>query len=120
MAGDRIRCRTRCATSTSGKMDGFVATAESGLTEQQRARPGAGHDVMGYHDATEIPNYWQYARQFVLQDHMFAPLASWSLPEHLSLVSAWSALCSRRDDPMSCKDAPHASISHPTSSTGTC
>ena len=89
-----------------GKMDGFVATAQSGLTEQQRARPGAGHDVMGYHDATEIPNYWQYARQFVLQDHMFAPLASWSLPEHLSLVSAWSALCSRRDDPMSCKDAP--------------
>jgi len=89
-----------------GKMDGFVATAQSGLTKQQRAQPGAGNDVMGYHDATEIPNYWQYARHFVLQDHMFAPIASWSLPEHLALVSEWSASCSRRDDPMSCRDAP--------------
>ena len=26
---------------------------------------------MGYHDWHEIPNYWDYARNFVLQDHMF-------------------------------------------------
>ena len=61
---------------------------------------------MGYHNASEIPNYWQYAQQFVLQDHMYSPVESWSLPEHLYLVSGWSALCSRRDDPMSCKDSP--------------
>ena len=30
-------------------------------------------DVMGYHDAREIPNYWTYAHDFVLQDHMFEP-----------------------------------------------
>jgi len=62
-------------------------------------------DVMGYHDAREIPNYWSYARNFVLQDHMFQPSTSWSLPEHLFAVSEWSAKCSRRDDPMSCVNA---------------
>ena len=35
---------------------------------------------MGYHDAREIPNYWAYAENYVLQDHMFEPNASWSLP----------------------------------------
>ena len=50
-------------------------------------------DVMGYHDAREIPNYWTYAEDFVLQDHMFAPDSSWSLPAHLYKVSEWSAAC---------------------------
>src|SRR5204862_1135448 len=53
-------------------------------------------------DAREIPNYWAYAKSFVLQDHMFEPNASWSLPEHLFMVSEWSALCSQPGDPMSC------------------
>jgi phospholipase C len=57
---------------------------------------------MGYHDAREIPNYWTYAQDFVLQDHMFEPNASWSLPEHLFMVSEWSARCSVAGDPMSC------------------
>ncbi len=48
-------------------------------------------DVMGYHDARDIPNYWTYAEDFVLQDDMFESAASWSLPEHLYLVSGWSA-----------------------------
>jgi phospholipase C len=48
---------------------------------------------MGYHNAREIPNYWTYARDFVLQDHMFEPVDSWSLPSHLYLVSGWSARC---------------------------
>jgi hypothetical protein len=29
-------------------------------------------DVMGYHDYHQIPNYWSYARHYVLQDHFFA------------------------------------------------
>src|SRR4029450_10238725 len=65
-------------------------------------------DVMGYHDGRDIPNYWTYARHFVLQDHMFEPNASWSLPAHLFLVSEWSARCSRRGDPMSCENALEA------------
>ena len=65
-------------------------------------------DSMGYHDAREIPNYWSYAQNFVLQDDMFEPNSSWSWPEHLfDMVSAWSATC-REDDganPMSCVSA---------------
>src|SRR5690242_10458922 len=59
---------------------------------------------MGYHDGGEIPNYWAYARKFVLQDHMFEPNASWSLPEHLFQMSEWSAACTRHD-PRSCRNA---------------
>lgn len=89
-----------------GKMDGFVLVAS-----QRRIRCSAtdspdcgtgGDDVMGYHDDREIPNYWRYARDFVLQDHMFEPITSWSLPQHLFMVSEWSAKCSRADDPSSC------------------
>lgn len=70
-----------------------------------RATPGpAGQpDVMGYHTAHEIPNYWAYARTYGLQDHMFAPSDSWTLPSHLYLVSGWSATCPRPMDPMSCR-----------------
>ena len=58
--------------------------------------------MMGYHTAHEIPNYWKYARNFVLQDHMFEPDASWSLPAHLFLVSEWSARCTIPGVAMSC------------------
>ena len=91
----------------AGKMDGFVAQAgQRGRGKCAGAfdpRCGGGDqpDVMGYHDAREIPNYWQYAQNFVLQDHMFEPNASWSLPEHLFMVSGWSARCESHD-PMSC------------------
>jgi phospholipase C len=56
---------------------------------------------MGYHTKTDIPNYWTYAKDFVLQDHMFEPVASWSLPAHLFLVSEWSAHCTQHDNPSS-------------------
>ena len=42
-------------------------------------------------------------RRFVLQDRMFAPTDSWTLPAHLFLVSAWSAHCTDPHDPMSCR-----------------
>jgi phospholipase C len=88
-----------------GKMDGFIAQAENnptGCAVNDPACGGGGKDVMGWHDAREIPNYWKYAQNFVLQDHMFAPNASWSLPAHLFMVSEWSAKCSVAGDPMSC------------------
>ncbi|MGB8214474.1 MAG: alkaline phosphatase family protein [Anaerolineales bacterium] len=92
----------------SGLMDGFIKAAEAGTPGcDQTDDPSCGGgmsdvDVMGYHDAREIPNYWAYAENFVLQDDLFEPNASWSLPAHLFLVSEWSAICSRKDDPMSC------------------
>jgi phospholipase C len=95
------------ADVAGGKMAGFIAQAEQ--AKKNCADPtnpnctnGPKVDVMGYHDAREIPNYWAYARNFVLQDHMFEPNASWSLPEHLFMVSEWSAKCSVKGDPMSC------------------
>jgi phospholipase C len=51
--------------------------------------------VMGYHTAAELPNYWAYARRYLLQDAMFAPTDSWTVPAHLYLVSGWSAICGR-------------------------
>ena len=66
------------------------------------------NDVMGYHTRSDIPNYWAYADKFVLQDHMFEPTTSWSLPAHLFMVSGWSASCTTHD-PNSCIDA----VDHP-------
>ena len=45
---------------------------------------------MGYHDYHEIPNYWNYAHLYVLQDHLFEPVASYSLPAHLYMLAAQS------------------------------
>jgi len=94
-----------------GKMDGFVLALRESVSRvcenvnlpncvRLRGEP----DVMGWHDAREIPNYWTYAANFVLLDHMFEPTASWSLPAHLFMVSAWSATCKDPEDPMSCKN----------------
>ena len=86
-----------------GKMDGFIsqaANAKKGCganvstVDNPECSNSATPDVMGYHTAAEIPNYWTYAKDFVLNDHMFEPVASWSLPDHLYLVSGWSAKCS--------------------------
>ena len=102
------------ADINGGQMDGFIAQALKGqkttCTGPDDPNCGGngksgGSDVMGYHDAREIPNYWTYAQDFVLQDHMFEPNASWSLPEHLFMVSEWSAKCSNAADPQSCVNA---------------
>jgi phospholipase C len=89
-----------------GRMDGFIFSAQASkhdcTTLLDPACSQGGEDVMGYHDRGDIPNYWAYADSFVLEDRMFEPNASWSLPEHLFLVSEWSAKCSVAGDPMSC------------------
>jgi phospholipase C len=100
-----------------GRMDGFVRESEAGQ-QCTSTNPSCGActtgstlgciDVMGYHDGADIPNYWAYARNFVLQDEMFEPDVAWSLPSHLFMVSEWSARCAVRGDPMSCRSAPQA------------
>ncbi len=94
-----------------GKMDGFIEEQELGrrvscqaIQNPECAQPGSLPDVMGYHDGSDIPNYWAYAQNFVLQDRMFEPNASWSLPAHLFAVSGWSARCGS-GNPMSCTNA---------------
>jgi len=93
-----------------GKMDGFVTQSEQARKacrnpNNPNCAAAGPTDVMGYHDAREIPNYWSYARNFVLQDRMFEPNASWSLPAHLFMVSEWSAICSIPGVPSSCVNA---------------
>ncbi len=101
------------ADVNGGKMNGFVATAQRGLKRcRDPEAPNCandGHDTMGYHDGHDLANYWTYARDFVLQDRLFEPNASWSLPQHLFMVSEWSAVCSQRGNPMSCVNA----LDHP-------
>ena len=81
-----------------GKMDGFIAQqlgGKKGCTDPNdpACSFATEPDALGYHDGSDIPNYWSYAQHFVLQDHMYEPNASWSLPSHLFLVSEWSASC---------------------------
>jgi phospholipase C len=87
------------ADVAGGKMNGFVAEAEKIMCRpDQPCHP----DVLGYHVGSDIPNYWAYASNFVLQDHMFEAAGSWSLPAHLYEVSGWSAKCGDPDKPMTC------------------
>ena len=59
-------------------------------------------DVMGYHDYHQIPNYWAYARHFVLDDHFFASNDGWSEPMHEAIVSALVGEMRVAFNPMSC------------------
>jgi phospholipase C len=111
------------ADINAGAMNGFVSEAEQGMgncasdnpdcspcTEQSAGSSPSQQqptcvDAMGYHDAREIPNYWKYAQNYVLQDHLFEPNSSWSLPQHLYMVSEWSAFCTNPLQPFSCRTA---------------
>jgi phospholipase C len=98
-----------------GRMDGFVKRARIAgrqcISPQDPSCISTRHpgppDVAGYHTGSDLPNYWTYARDFVLQDHMFEPNASWSLPAHLFMVSEWAARCTKHNDPSSCTNAKY-------------
>jgi phospholipase C len=98
------------ADINGGLMNGFIGQQTQGRTGcDQLFNPACGRgqaagvaDVMGYHNGADIPNYWRYAKDFVLNDHMFQSDASWSLPSHLYMVSEWSALCPPQGTPTSC------------------
>ncbi len=65
------------AAYDNGRMDGFVWAEGSSNT-------------MGYYDARDIPNYWEYAKHFTLADHFFSSLNGPSLPNHVYMVAAQS------------------------------
>ncbi len=99
-----------------GKMDGFVVQREKQLARggcpsdievgvDPDCKPGSKGDivdVMGYHDGTDLPNYWAYASNYVLQDQFYEASHSWSQPAHLFLFSAWAAKCLKPNDVDSC------------------
>ena len=94
------------------RMDGFVAAAERGQHCRsthpncspctKAPSPSQCIDVMGYHTGADIPNYWGYAKHFVLQDQMYESNLGWSLPAHLFMVSGWSARCTDPSFAYSC------------------
>ena len=81
----------------NGRMDGFLVESykATGAVPGQPYNPGAApgknpKDVMGWHDYHEIPNYWDYAELYVLQDQLFESVASYSLPAHLYMLAGQS------------------------------
>jgi phospholipase C len=110
---------------TQAKMDGFVLRQTQGLANtcgdgsgNGRSKANCGkyipgtaiHDVVGYHNAGELPNYWAYARNFVLQDQMYAGVRSWSMAAHLDLTSEWSAHCDNPLDVSTCTTSPNPGV----------
>ena len=57
-----------------GKMDGFILGEGSILT-------------MGYYDRNDIPFYWDYAANYVLDGNFFSSLMGPSFPNHLYIAS---------------------------------
>jgi len=106
-----------------GRMDGFIGSVvhRQACTRKPNeactaaAADDQGHppDVMGYHDAREIPNYWAYAEHYLLQDRMFAPTDSWTLPSHLYLTSAWAATCTDLTSPDPNASSCTTDVQHP-------
>ena len=78
-----------------GKMDGFVGSERGGCN-------CTSHLSMGYYNESDIPVFWQYAKDYTLTDNFFEQVASWSYPSHLAMVSEWAASCRSPTDPMSC------------------
>jgi len=106
-------------------MDGFVYQQAATFKQTCGAKgPYCGeiengvqrNDVVGYHTADEIPNYWAYAQHFVLQDQLFAGVRDWSYPSHLGLFSEWVARCTNQHDATTCVTSTKPSPVKPTTS----
>src|SRR4051794_36239450 len=106
-----------------GAMNGFIASAEASKQLSRRACPlgvtdpecvNSPRQVMGYHNRHELPLYWHYADNYVLQDHMFEPTLGWSLPSHLFMVSGWSASCAVPSQVATCRSDDSYTADDPT------
>jgi phospholipase C len=96
---------TFLAQLDGGKMDGFEKEA--------RLKGFPANEVMGYYDGSDLPDYWNFAKNYVLQDAMFSSATEWSMPEHLYMISQWSAECSVLNDPMSCSNFDPRHLAQP-------
>ena len=77
----------------AGGMDGFVYSEGNAET-------------MGYYDASDIPHYWNAARNYVLCDHYFTSVMSESAPNHLFLVAGTAGGLKDDNVPASLKFPP--------------
>ena len=92
--------------STGGEVAPFQIPTESALDLQhsyQAARTDwnngsmngfivgeANNETMGYYNRADIPYYWDYASNYVLDDNFFSSLMGPSFPNHLYMVSGTS------------------------------
>ena len=91
---DAFAIVTKNAASGVLPLQGFLDAACANITDGNHKTDATDLlQVLGYHDDKDIPNYWKYAQNFVLQDRMFAAAPSWSQVEHTYMVSGWSADC---------------------------
>jgi phospholipase C len=67
----------------NGTMDGFVAAAKTDKGTNAT-------DSMEYYNNQTIPNLWDYANHFVLADHFFSSVLSYSQPNHWYMVAGLS------------------------------
>jgi phospholipase C len=120
--GGPYDARYQLADIDGGKMDGFLEQAELEYQDKFHCKPPNGRrksgpvqlavdddeevgphitkcvpDVLGYHDGTDLPNYWSWASTYTLEDHFFESTFSSSHPAHLELFSLWSAKCKLLD-----------------------
>lgn len=103
------------------KLDGFLQQQSTAQTECNPNNPNcstsvdgvARHDAVGYHTDEEIPNYWAYAHNFVLQDQLYQGVRSWSWPSHIELTSEWVATCTDPSKASSCVTSPDAGVPGP-------
>ena len=77
--GDEISIDLNHASATAradwnnGAMNGFVINE--------------GKQTMGYYDGTDIPYYWDYAANYVIDDNFFSSQMGPSFPNHLYIAS---------------------------------
>jgi phospholipase C len=102
-----VLSQTQGLSKVCSSSDDVVAQLHSRLNKCSTFYPGTErHDVMGYHTDAEIPNYWAYAENFVLQDQMYEGVRGWSLASHLDLTSEWSAICNNKAQLSTCVTNP--------------
>ena len=74
-----------------GKMDQFDLLSSGATTYKTRqGNPYANNSLTQMYQS-DIPNYWLYARNFVLGDNMFSSVMGPSFPNQLYLIAAQSA-----------------------------
>jgi phospholipase C len=68
------------AAIDGGKMDGFAKNNGADLYGDQMA--------FEQFSQSDVPNFWRYAQQYALGDHMFSSAAGTTFPNHLFAVAA--------------------------------
>lgn len=77
----------------NGAMNGFDTNSEATSTNHSPTL------ALRYYAESQIPNYWQYARRFVLCDRFFSAVLANSTPGHFALWTAQTPMISNPDCP---------------------